>query len=145
MSKAKSVLVGRYEMVTLEYVDNTSRDKRMFIVKGTMEEMCSFYESVKDSMQDAVNNDLIQHGITDVAGVHHCPCPDDDLEDWRTEPGEIAAYAKAKAQGEREGFMRFVAEETRFVFDDSPRSWLSALESAIVATGIAVEQEPMVV
>ena len=145
MGKARSGLVGRYEMVRLEYVNNTSRDKRMFIVKGSMEEMCFFYEALKDSMENAVNRDLKEHGITDVDGVHHCPCPDADLENWRQEPHELAAYAKAKAQGIREGLMRFAAEESRFSYEGNPRSWVAALEAAIVATGIELEPEALVV
>ena len=70
---------------------------------------------------------------------------DDDLEDWRSEPGEIAAYAKAKAQGIREGLMRFAAEESRFTFEGDSRSWVAALEAAIVATGIELESEAFVV
>ena len=142
---ATTVLTGRYEMVRLEYVNDTFRDKRMLIINGSMEQMCAFYEALKDSMETAVNRDLKEHGITDLAGVHHCPCPDDDLEDWRSEPGEIAAYAKAKAQGIREGLMRFAAEESRFTFEGDSRSWVAALEAAIVATGIELESEAFVV
>ena len=145
MVKSKRGLVGRYEMVRLENVDDTFKDKRMFIIQGTMEQMCSFYEALKDAMQDAMNKERKEFGITDVAGVHHCPCPDDDLEDWRSEPGEITAYAKAKAQGEREGLMRFAAEESRFTFEGDPYSWVTALESAIASTGIAVEPVSLVV
>ncbi len=103
------------------------------------------YEALKDAMQDAVNAGLKEHGITDVAGVHHCPCPDDDLMDWRKEPNEIKAYAKSKKDAERDGCLRFVGEESRFTFDGDPWSWVAALEAAIASSGIEVEPEAVVV
>ena len=144
MVKSKSGLVGRYEMVRLEYVNDTFQDKRMFIVQGSMEQMCQFYEALKDAMETAVNADSKKFGYSDVNDVHY-DYTDDELDNWRTEPNEIAAYEKAKAQGLREGLMRFVAYESRFTFEGDPRSWVSALESAIASTGIAVEPEALVV
>ena len=145
MGKSKSGLVGRYEKVRLEYVNDTFKDKRMFIIQGTMEQMCSFYESLKDAMETAVNAESKKDGYDDATGEHHYEYTDEELDNWRTEPNETAAYSKAKAQGEREGVMRFVAYESRFVPDDSPRSWVKALEAAILATGIEVEPEALVV
>ena len=145
MVKSKSGLVGRYEMVRLEYVNDTFRDKRVFVVTGTMAQMCQFYESLKDSMETAVNADSKKFGYSDATGEHHYEYTDEELDNWRTEPNEIAAYEKAKAQGKREGLMRFVAYESRFVPDDSPRSWVRALEAAIASSGIEVEPVALVV
>ena len=145
MVKSKSGLVGRYEMVRLEYVNDTFQDKRMLIVQGTLEEMCSFYESLKDSMETAVNAASKKDGYSDASGEHHFEYTDEELDNWRTEPNEISAYEKAKAQGIREGLMRFAAEESRFSYEGDPRSWVAALESAIVATGLELEPEEVVV
>ena len=145
MVKAKSGLVGHYEMVRLTYVNDTFVDRRMLIVEGTMARMCEFYESLKDAMEASVNADSKKFGYSDATGEHHYEYTDEELDNWRTEPNEIAAYEKAKKDGLREGVMRFMAEETRFVFDDSPRSWVKALEAAIVSSGIEVEKEPLAV
>ncbi|MCF7960761.1 MAG: hypothetical protein K9M08_08455 [Pirellula sp.] len=144
MSSKKSSLVGRYEMVKLELVDDTSIEKKVLIVRGTFAEMCGFYEALKDSMETAVNADIREHGYQDRDGVD-IGWTEDDLEDWRKEPNEIEAYDKAKRQAEREGLMRFVAVETRHFFPGDPRSWVAALNGAIEATGIQVEPEAMVV
>ncbi len=136
----KSKLVGKFESIRLECVDDTFRDKRMFLVQGTLEEMCSFYESVKDALENAVNASTKKHGFEDSNGVN-IGYEADDLMDWRTYPKEIAAYDRAKENAKRDCCMRFVAEETRFVPDDSPRSWVKALEAAIASTGIEVEPE----
>jgi len=144
MSSKKSSLVGRYEMVKLELVNDTSIERKVFIVRGTFAEMCAFYESLKDCMETAVNADVREHGFQDRDGVD-IGWTEDDMEDWRKEPNEIKAYSKAKRQAEREGLMRFVAYETRYFFPNDPRSWLAALNGAIDATGIQVEPEALVV
>ena len=41
--------------------------------------------------------------------------------------------------------MRFAAEEARFTYEGDPWSWVSALQAAIVATGIEVEPQALVV
>ena len=114
MVKAKSGLVGSYEIVRLEYLDDTCRDRRMLIINGSMEQMCEFYEALKDAMENAVNADSKKFGYSDATGEHHFEYKDEELDDWRTEPNEIAAYEKAKKDGLREGLMRFAAEESRF-------------------------------
>jgi len=131
-------------MVKLEFVDDTSIERKMLIVRGTIEEMCDFYEALKDSMETAVNADIREHGFQDRDGVD-IGWQESDLADWRKEPNEIKAYSKAKRQAEREGLMRFVAVETRYFFPGDPRSWVAALNGAIEATGIQVEPEAMVV
>ena len=145
MVKAKSGLVGHYEMVRLEYVNDTFRDKRMLIINGSMEQMCAFYESLKDSMESSVNAESKKFGYSDATGEHHFEYTDDEFDNWRTEPSEIAAYTKAKKDAEREGLMRFAAEESRFSPPGDARSWVRALEAAIVATGIEVEPEALLV
>ncbi len=143
MSKSKSVLVGRYEIVPLEFKDGTSRNKRIFVIQGAMEQMCEFFEAVKDSLENAVNKDVRENGFQDANGadIGHEPA---DLMDWRTYPKEIDAYATAKADAQRDGLMRFAAEESRFTYDNDPWSWVAALNAAIAATGIEAEPEAMV-
>jgi hypothetical protein len=144
MSSSKSGLVGKYGMVKLELKDDTSIQRKMFEIRGTMQEMCNFYEALKDHIETAVNADIREHGFQNRDGVD-IGWTEDDLEDWRKEPNEIAAFDKAKRQAEREGLMRFVAVETRHFFPGSPRSWVAALNGAIEATGIQVEPEALVV
>ena len=144
MNKSKSGFVGRYEMVTLEYEVGASQDKRTFVVTGSFDEMCSFYEALKDALENAVNADTKEHGFQDVDGVN-IGYEADDLMDWRTDTKEVKAYAKAKADAQRDGYMRFAAEESRFTYENDPWSWRDALESAIKSTGIEVQLEPVVV
>ena len=62
MVKAKSGLVGCYELLRLECVNGTFREKRVLIINGTMEQMCAFYEALKDAMEAAVNADSKKFG-----------------------------------------------------------------------------------
>ena len=144
MVKSKSGLVGRFELVRLEYVNDTSRDKRTFVVTGQFEQLCSFYESVKDALENAVNASTKKHGFEDSNGVN-IGYEADDLMDWRTYPKEVAAYEKAKQDAKRDGCMRFASEESRFTFEGDPWSWVAALESAIKSSGIEVELAAVVV
>ena len=144
MNKSKSGLVGRYEMVTLEYEVGPSQDKRMFLVTGTVEQMCAFYEAVQDALENAVNASTKEYGFQDSEGKNIGYEPD-DLMDWRIYPREIAAYESAKADAKRDGYMRFAASESRFTYEGDPWSWVAALENAIKSTGIHVEPEALVV
>ena len=139
---SSSGLVGKYELVSLERANNTIRDVQMFIIRGTMERMCEFYEALKDSMQNAVNDDIRKHGYTNSEDVN-IGYENDDLMDWRTDPREIAAYERAMRDAKKESLMRFLAEEMRFTYQGDTTSWVAALESAILATEIVVESEPL--
>ena len=145
MVKAKSGLVGCYELLRLVCVNGTFREKRVLIINGTMEQMCAFYEALKDAMEAAVNADSKKFGYSDATGENHFEYKDEELDKWRQEPNEIAAYEKAKTDAEREGLMRFAAEESRFSPPGDPRSWVSALNAAIDATGIEVQPEALAV
>lgn len=138
----KSSFVGRYEMVTLEGVDGSKRERRMLVVQGSYEEMCRFYEAVKDSMENAVNASTMKDGFMDKNDLP-VAATEDDMLNWRTDPMEVAAYEKAKASAKHEGLLRFAATESRFSYEGDPWSWVTAVESAIKATGIAVEPEAL--
>ena len=140
----KSNLVGRYELIILERKDGTTVDKRTLVVRGSFEEMCSFYESLKDSMESSINEDIRNRGFTDSAWVN-IGYEADDLMNWRTDRKEIAAYDRAKDGATRDGFMRFAAEESRFTYEGDPWSWVEALNTAIAVTGIELEPEALVV
>lgn len=140
----KSNLSGKYEVITLERKDGSSVGKRTLVVQGQFEDMCVFYEALKDAMESSVNADVREKGFTNSAGAN-IGYEESDLMNWRTDRKEIAAYDRAKASAKRYGYLRFAAEESRFTYDGDPYSWLSSLNAEIAATGIEVESEPLAV
>ena len=133
-----SNLTGRYEMITLKYENGRTRDKRTLVVSGPMVEMVAFYEAVKDALEAAENEHTKRIGYTDSDG-RNIGWEPSDLMNWRIDPRELEALAKVFRDAEKDGFMRFAAEESRFTYEGDPWSWTAALEAAIKSTEIAVE------